>query len=125
MIPLSDDNPTIRTPVMTILLLAAMGAVWVLYQGAGLDPQHLAASVCNLGMVPGELTHRAPLGEAVPLGPNLSCVVDNEPINILTPLTSMFLHGSWGHILGNAIFFWVFGNNIADSMGRFRFLVLY
>src|SRR6185503_8578634 len=44
---------------------------------------------------------------------------------ILTPLTSMFLHGSWGHILGNAIFFWVFGNNIEDSMGRFRFLVFY
>jgi len=37
----------------------------------------------------------------------------------------MFLHGGWGHLLGNALFFWVFGNNIEDSMGAFRFLVFY
>ena len=90
-----------------------------------MNPETLAKSVCNLGMVPGELTHRAPLGQWVPLGSGLVCVVDREPINILTPLTSMFLHGSWGHILGNAIFFWVFGNNIEDSMGPGRFLVFY
>ena len=76
-------------------------------------------------MVPGELTHRAPVGLAVPLSPTLACVVDRDPINILTPLTSMFLHGGWGHILGNALFFWVFGNNIEDSMGPGRFLVFY
>jgi membrane associated rhomboid family serine protease len=124
-IPLSDENPTLRTPVMTYLILAAMFGVWLVVQRAGLDPQALAASVCNLGMVPGELTHQAPLGQAVPIGAGLACVVDAEPVNILTPLTSMFLHGSWGHILGNALFFWVFGNNIEDSMGRGRFLVFY
>ena len=53
------------------------------------------------------------------------CVVDRDPINIFTPITSMFLHGSWGHILGNALFFWVFGNNIEDSMGPWRFLAFY
>jgi membrane associated rhomboid family serine protease len=37
----------------------------------------------------------------------------------------MFLHGGWGHILGNALFFWVFGNNIEDSMGPGRFLSFY
>ena len=61
----------------------------------------------------------------MPLGDGLACVVDNEPINLLTPLTSMFLHGGWGHLLGNALFFWVFGNNIEDSMGPGRFLVFY
>ncbi|EAU65251.1 rhomboid family protein [Stigmatella aurantiaca DW4/3-1] len=81
--------------------------------------------MCNWGMVPGELTGRAPLGFAVPLGDGLACVVDAEPLNWLTPLTSMFLHGSWGHILGNCLFFWVFGNNVEDSMGRARFLVFY
>ena len=85
----------------------------------------LAASVCNLGLVPGELTGQAPVGLAVPIGPGLACVVDREPLNILTPLTSMFLHGSWGHLLGNCLFFWVFGNNVEDSMGRLRFLVFY
>jgi membrane associated rhomboid family serine protease len=125
MIPLGDELPTVRTPWMTYAILAAMLATWVLVQGAGFDQQALAASVCNLGMVPGELTHMARLGTAVPLGKGIACVVDNEPINILTPFTSMFLHGGWGHLLGNALFFWVFGNNIEDSMGSFRFLVFY
>jgi membrane associated rhomboid family serine protease len=125
MIPLSDENPTLRTPVMTIAILGAMAASWLLLQGAGFDDAQLAKSVCNLGMVPGELTGKAPLGQSVPIGPDMACVVDNEPINKLTPLTSMFLHGSWSHFLGNALFFWVFGNNIEDSMGRGRFLVFY
>jgi membrane associated rhomboid family serine protease len=110
---------------MTYLIIAAIGASWVFLQGAGLDPQVLAVSVCNLGMVPGELTRQAALGTAVPLGPGMACVVDDLPVNVLTPLTSMFLHGSWGHIAGNLLFFWVFGNNIEDSMGRLRFLVFY
>lgn len=110
---------------MTYVLIATTLAVWVLVQGAGLNQDTLAASVCNLGMVPGEITGRAPLGTAVPLGPDMACVVDDSAINIWTPLTSMFLHGGWGHILGNLLFFWVFGNNVEDSMGRVRFLVFY
>lgn len=127
MIPLSDELPTIRTPWVTYLLLAVILAVWVFVQGAGL-PQNelrLVASVCNWGMVPGELTHLARLGAAVPMGDGIACVVDREPINVLTPLTMMFLHGGWMHVLGNVLFLWVFGNNIEDSMGHFRFLVFY
>lgn len=125
MFPLGDENPTVRTPITTYLLIAAIVGVWVLYQGAGLDPQVLAASVCNLGMVPGEITKQAALGSGVPIGPGMDCIVDAEPINVFTPVTSMFLHGGWGHLLGNLLFFWVFGNNVEDSMGRFRFLVFY
>jgi membrane associated rhomboid family serine protease len=76
-------------------------------------------------MVPGEITRQAALGTGVPLGPGMACVVDNEAINVWTPVTSMFLHGGWGHLLGNLLFFWVFGNNIEDSMGRGRFIVFY
>ena len=125
MIPLSDELPTVRTPWMTYLILIAMFMTWIFVQGAGFDQQTLAASVCNLGLVPGELTHMARVGTAVPLGGGMACVVDNDPINILTPFISMFLHGGWGHLLGNALFFWVFGNNIEDSMGHFRFLGFY
>ena len=125
MIPISDDNPTLRTPVITYLLLLGIGATWFLVQGAGFEPLKLVASVCNLGLVPGELTGLAPVGLAVPLGEGLACVVDREAINRLTPLTSMFLHGSWSHLLGNCLFFWVFGNNVEDSMGRGRFIVFY
>jgi len=125
MIPISDDNPTLRFPVVTVLLLIALGLAWVLVQGAGFDPVRLAATVCNLGLVPGEITGQAAVGTAVPLGMGLYCVVDREPINILTPLLSMFLHGGWAHLLGNGLFLWVFGTNVEDSMGRARFLVFY
>jgi len=125
MIPLSDELPSVRTPWMTYAILTVMFATWFFVQGAGFDQMALAASVCNLGMVPGELSHLAPIGTAVPLGRGVACVVDNDQINILTPFISMFLHGSWAHLLGNALFFWVFGNNIEDSLGHFRFLVFY
>jgi membrane associated rhomboid family serine protease len=128
MIPLSDENPTLRTPVMTWVILGATFAVWFVVQGGGLPGTdiQLAKSVCNLGMVPGELTGRAPVGTGFTIIPHvMDCVVDRDRINIFTPLISMFLHGGWGHILGNAIFLWVFGNNIEDSMGSGRFLAFY
>ena len=125
MIPIGDDNHTLRVPVVTYLLLVSLLGTWVLIQGAGFDDVMLAATVCNLGLVPGELTGGAVVGTGVPIGAGLACIVDREPINLLTPLTSMFLHGSWGHLLGNAVFLWVFGNNVEDSMGRLRFLLFY
>jgi membrane associated rhomboid family serine protease len=76
-------------------------------------------------MVPAELLHTRPVGFPVPMAPGVACVVDNEARNVLTPLTSMFLHGGWGHLLSNALFLWVFGNNVEDSMGRGRFLAFY
>jgi membrane associated rhomboid family serine protease len=125
MIPLGDDLPRLNRPRMTYLILAATWAVWLLVEKGGFEPYALAKSVCDLGLVPGELTHRVALGTAVPIGPGMACVVDNSPINILTPLTSIFVHASWGHILGNSLFFWVFGRSIEDSMGSGRFLALY
>jgi len=125
MIPLGDDIRPAGWPVMTYLLLAVTWAVWLLVQQAGFDPQVLAATVCDLGMVPGEITHRAPLGYAVPIGPGMACVVDNNPINGLTPLLSIFLHGGWGHIIGNSIYLLVFGKGVESRMGAIRFLVFY
>ncbi|MEO8212543.1 MAG: rhomboid family intramembrane serine protease [Myxococcales bacterium] len=125
MIPISDDNPTLRFPLVTVLLLLALGATWVLVQGAGFNPAALAASVCNWGMIPGEITFRARVGDGLPLGDGMACLVDADPRNLLTPLTSMFLHGGWAHLLGNSLFLWIFGNNVEDSMGRFRFIVFY
>ncbi len=125
MIPISDENPTRRTPFVTYLILAAIAATWIVVQGAGFDPFLLAASVCNLGLVAGELTGLAEVGTAVPLGRGMACVVDHEPINALTPFTSMFLHGGWTHLLGNMLFFWVFGNNIEDAVGHLRFVLFY
>jgi membrane associated rhomboid family serine protease len=125
MIPLRDNIRTLGRPVMTYLILAVTWAVWLLVQRAGFDPQVLAATVCDLGMVPGELTHRAAIGYAVPIGPGMACIVDNNPINRLTPLLSIFLHGGWGHIVGNSIYLWVFGKAVESRMGAMRFLVFY
>ncbi len=122
MIPLSDDNPTLHTPVMTWLILGVMFAVWMVVQGGGFDPMQLARSICDYGLIPAELTHRQAVGTAVPIGRGMYCVIDDKWINDLTPLLSIFLHGGWAHILGNALYFWVFGNNIEDSMGPGRFL---
>jgi membrane associated rhomboid family serine protease len=124
-IPLSDENPTLRTPIVTYVLVGLNALVWVFVQGAGLDPTTLAASVCNLGLVAGELTGMAATGTGVQIAAGMQCLVDNDPINYITPVTSMFLHGSWAHIIGNMLFLWVFGNNVEDSMGRLRFVVFY
>jgi membrane associated rhomboid family serine protease len=127
MIPLSVENRTVRFPWMTVLILAATFAVWIIVQGGGFptDPRLLATTVCDFGMVPGEITHLARLGTSVPIGPGLDCVVDNDWINYLTPLLSIFLHGGWMHILGNALFLWIFGRAIEDVMGPMRFLGFY
>ena len=124
-IPIDDDNPTLRTPVVTYVLVALIVATWVFVQGAGFNQMSLVASVCNLGLVPGELTKLARLGEGIEIADGVACIVDNERINILTPITSMFLHGGWLHLIFNLVFFWVFGNNVEDSMGRGRFALFY
>jgi membrane associated rhomboid family serine protease len=123
MFPYRDENETIRTPVMTLALIAANAAMWIFVQGAG-QTLPLATSVCNLGLIPGELTGTVPPGQGFPMGEGLVCVTDSGPQS-LHVLTHMFLHGSWMHLIGNMWFLWIFGNNVEDSMGRARFLAFY
>lgn len=122
MFPYHDENETERTPIVTIVIIAMCVFVWIFIQGAGTDPS-LAESVCNLGLVAGELTGEAPLGSRVPMG-RYDCVVE-EGSEVQHIFTSMFLHGSWMHLLGNMWFLWLFGNNIEDSMTRPRFIIFY
>jgi len=107
-IPLRDENPTEMTPVVTVLFIGLNLAAWFLLQGAG-SPQALEASVIAFGTIPCEVTG-ACRAEGLAWG---------------AVLTSMFMHGSWEHILGNLVFLWVFGNNIEDSMGHLRYVVFY
>ncbi len=125
MSPLGDDLPTRRFPWANYLIIAITVGTWLLVQGAGFNAEHLAGTVCDLGLVPGELTHRTPLGLAIPISPQSVCVVDNYSINYLTPLISIFLHGGWIHLLGNMLFLWVFGDNVEDAMGPGRYIVFY
>ncbi|MES2125121.1 MAG: rhomboid family intramembrane serine protease [Gemmatimonadota bacterium] len=123
MFPYRDENPAILTPFVTVGLIAANLAVWIVFQGMG-NPQQLAASVCELGLIPGDLLHRLPTGYSFPVGDGMACVVEAGR-SWETLLTSMFLHGGWLHVLGNCWFLWVFGNNVEDAMGHFRFFWFY
>jgi len=121
--PYHDENQTQRTPIVTAVLIAACVLMWVVVQGAGAETP-LATSVCNLGLIPGELTASLAPGTQFPMGDRLVCLTDpgRQAGNLIT---SMFLHGSWMHLLGNMWILWQFGNNIEDSMTRPRFLAFY
>jgi membrane associated rhomboid family serine protease len=88
----------------------------------GVEPT-LSQSVCELGLIPGELLGRIPVGQTLQMSQDLSCVI-GQP-HWYTPLSSMFLHGGWLHLIGNMWFLWLFGNNVEDSMGHGRYLVFY
>jgi membrane associated rhomboid family serine protease len=121
--PYHDENETQRTPYITFALIAINVLAWLLVQGAGQDVA-VARSVCELGLIPGELTATLPPGARFPMGEDLVCLTD--PGRQLSNLiSSMFLHGSWMHLLGNMWFLWLFGNNIEDSMTRPRFVAFY
>jgi rhomboid family protein len=120
MFPIRDDNPTFLTPYGTYVIIGLNVAVWALLQGFGTEPT-LTRSICTLGLIPGSLLESASVSEA---GNAAFCLVGNTG-GWYTPLTAMFMHGSWFHILGNMWFLWVFGDNVEDAMGTVRFVFFY
>ncbi len=112
MIPLHDDNPTERTPVITITFIVACVLVF-LYQ-ASLPPQPGEILVFQYGAIPAIVFGHANLPEGIVAIPAYA-----------TLITSMFLHGGWMHLIGNMLYLWVFGNNIEDVMGHARYVVFY
>ncbi len=123
MIPYRDENETQRRAIVTGAIIGLNILSWLVLQGAGADLP-LAKSVCNLGLIPGELTGLLPPGRGFPMGQDTVCLTD--PGRQYSHLvTSMFLHGGWMHLIGNMWFLWIFGNNIEDSMGRLRFIGFY
>jgi membrane associated rhomboid family serine protease len=123
MFPYRDENQTQRTPFVTLAVILLNVLAWLFIEGAG-SPLALARAVCNLGLIPGELTGALPPGTRFPLGDGLACVTDPGR-QVSNVFTSMFLHGSWMHLIGNMWFLWVFGDNIEDSMGHARYAVFY
>ena len=123
MFPLRDDNPHFLTPFVTYGIIAANVLAWAVLQGLGSEPL-LSSSVCRLGLIPGELLQTVQPGARFPVGENAVCILGDMPA-WYTPLTSMFMHGGWLHLIGNMWFLWIFGNNVEDSMGHARFLVFY
>jgi len=122
MFPMHDENPQVLTPAVTCGLVGLNVAAWIFVQGLGQETA-LVRSICELGLIPGELLGRIPEGTRVELG-RASCVIGGDG-SALTVVTSMFLHGGWMHLIGNMWFLWIFGDNVEDSMGHGRFVLFY
>ena len=112
LIPLKDENPTRTFPSVVILLIAA-NVVAYLYQSLLPDSQQ-QQFVYTYGAIPVLLLGKAKLSGLVPLAPIW-----------LSVFTAMFLHGGLLHLGSNMLYLWIFGNNVEDTLGHFRFLVFY
>jgi membrane associated rhomboid family serine protease len=129
MFPLKDDIPTRRFPVLTVAIIAICCAVYFLFERGLWD---LGATgderVFEYGAIPYEVTH--PGKECGEIQGQLGCereagILPDQAPWWITIFTSMFMHGSFLHLAGNMLFLWIFGNNIEDSMSRWRFVVFY
>ncbi|MFQ5398304.1 MAG: rhomboid family intramembrane serine protease [Anaerolineae bacterium] len=105
MIPISDNQPRRRTPIVTYLLIGLNMYLFLvqLSQGPAME-----AFVYRWGVVPARLAQWA-----------------QHPVVLITLVTSMFLHGGWLHLLGNMLYLWIFGDNVEDRLGHGRFLLFY
>ncbi|MCE5312692.1 MAG: rhomboid family intramembrane serine protease [Nitrospiraceae bacterium] len=107
MIPYKDDNPTTIVPFVTIGLIAINCAVFIWQM---LSPLGMQQIVMSYGAIPA----------------NIISFTSNQPISpAATVFTAMFMHGGIFHIAGNMLYLWIFGNNIEDALGHFRFLLFY
>lgn len=123
MFPYRDDNPRVGPPIVTAGIIALNVVAWVLIEGMGAE-SIIPQSLCALGLIPAALVGHLPPGAAVPLGEGVSCTLGTAP-RWVTPLTSMFMHGGWFHLIGNMWFLWLFGDNVEDAMGHYRYLAFY
>lgn len=123
MIPIKDENPTIHFTFTTYIIICINVLVWIFVQGMGMNPD-LVKSICEYGLIPGELFSMVEPGTKIPLGKELVCVIGGEP-NWATVITSMFMHGGWFHLIGNMWFLGLFGDNVEDALGSFRFILFY
>lgn len=110
MFPLRDENPRTTFPFITLLLIGANGAIWFHQISLGYA---VTGFVQAYALIPVELLH----------GANLAASQGWPPWTSL--FTSMFLHGGWGHVVGNLWFLWIFGDNVEDILGHSRFLIFY
>ena len=130
MIPLKDDIPTRRFPIVTVILIAINVIVYFVFERGLWDLGELGNErVIEYGAIPIEITEPGTECVSVSGGTAIQCGSggfgsDQAPFYV-TIFTSMFLHGSLLHLGGNMLFLWIFGNNIEDSMNRLIFVVFY
>lgn len=112
MVPIRDDNPTTITPYVTYGLIAA-NVIAFLFE-ASLPPEQLDGFLHLAAVVPRELTA------------SFAGIPVNQPVpEWSTLITSQFLHAGILHLAGNMLFLWIFGNNVEDKLGHFKYLLFY
>lgn len=105
MIPLKDDVPSQTFPVVNILLIIVNLAVFAYEFSLGRAQDQF---IYTYGVIPAQL------------------VAEGFTVEQLVRLTTvMFLHGGWFHVLSNMLYLWIFGDNVEDRMGHFKYLVFY
>jgi membrane associated rhomboid family serine protease len=147
-IPLRDNLPTDRFPVVTLTIIVINFLVFLFLQGPSFSlssgQEVDSKPIVEYGAIPYRITHpgkQCALGviptqfgtgvaEPVCEGTNeyrqaVQIEKISQPPAFLTIITSMFMHGGWLHIVFNMLFLWIFGNNVEDSMGRVRYAVFY
>jgi membrane associated rhomboid family serine protease len=110
MFPLWDDQPTKKFPLITVAIIVLNTIVYLYEASLG---EKFTQFIYAMGLIPFEITHHIDL---LPISPS---------IIYLTIFTSMFMHGSIIHLLGNMLFLWIFGNNVEEYLGRVNFIIFY
>lgn len=123
-LPIGDINPTRRRPILNYTVIALNMAAFLVLQPHGGCPE--AAFLYEWATVPTELVNLQPLtdGQLQQVIGGCARAVGDKNV-LLSVLTAMFLHGSLGHLVGNMLFLWVFGDQIEDRLGRARYLLFY
>jgi membrane associated rhomboid family serine protease len=131
-LPLKDDNPTRTRPVLTLAIIAACVVIFAVVQPHDAREERF---LYERAAVPCEITHAEPMSESLAeecAGTNV--IIPGQPRDepvfpdknvFLAAIASMFLHGSWAHLLGNMLFLWIFGNNIEDRFGKVNYAAFY
>jgi rhomboid family protein len=104
MFPIRDHNPSGRTPYVVYTLIVINIALYVLTLALESDPNAMALLYANWAVVPFRIS---------------------DGSNLVSLISSMFLHGGFLHLAGNMLFLWIFGDNLEDEMGHLIFLAFY
>lgn len=127
-IPLGDINPTRRPGVITLALILLNLGVFLLWQPWDGGVCEQSAFYARWGAIPDEIIDQQPLTQAeldTTVDPRCGIDAMTDKSVPLSVLSAMFLHGGWGHLLGNMLFLWVFGDNVEDRLGRVPYVLFY
>jgi len=112
MIPLKDDNPTSTKPIITYCLIAVCVFVFLIELSS--TSYKTGTFFYSYGLIPSVLLGKLKLASNMHVIPAY-----------MTIITSMFVHGSFMHLIGNMLYMWIFANNIEESLGKIKFLIFY